>query len=108
MLQPKKEAIKKELFGKKTKDSTEYFKDKSTDLIMNDIRRDKSAAVRNGNKDPMTDRQVKSDYSALKKSNQSMKRQKLKGQPGHDANGYPIDKKSSLQNSKDFVSNKKK
>lgn len=82
--------IKKAQTGiKATKDSTAYFSNKATDLISNTIRKDKNSAIRNGSKNAMTDPTVKQDYKDLSSANENRDRQKLKGKPGHDANGFP-------------------
>jgi hypothetical protein len=89
--------IKKAQNGvKATKDSTAYFSNKATNLISNTIRKDKNSAIRKGSKNAMTDPTVKQDYKDLASANENRDRQKLKGKPGYDANGFPKKKAGGM------------
>ena len=73
--------IKKAQGGvKATKDSTEYFRKKYLDKVGDAI-----FTTRNDAK--------KAIDKNMEQSLKDMKRQKLKGKPGYDANGFPIKKK---------------
>lgn len=93
MLQPKKkdvkkEDVKKELFGKRTKDSTEHFLIKAIDTYENSKNKKPDGEVTNPR-----------DKEKLNSINRDRERQKLKGKPGYDANGYPLGK-NFLENGK--------
>jgi hypothetical protein len=61
---------------KATKDSTEYFRKKSLDKVGDVIFTTRTSAKKAYEKD-------------MEQSLKDMKRQKLKGKPGYDANGFP-------------------
>jgi hypothetical protein len=77
---------------KATKDSTDYFSNKATELISSTIRKDKNNAIRKGSTNAMNDPIVKQDYKDLASANENRSRQKLKGKPGYDANGFKKNK----------------
>jgi hypothetical protein len=87
MLQPKKKPV-----YKATKDSSNYFLEKAI------LRYEDSK-----NKKPSGEVTNYEDKKALNKINENRERQKLKGKPGYDGNGYPLRKISPLQNAKNFV-----
>lgn len=63
-----------------TKDSTEYFRKKYLDKVGDAIFTTRNDAKKTIDKD-------------MEQSLKDMKRQRLKGKPGYDANGFPIKKK---------------
>lgn len=92
MLPPKKnkkrDSVKEELFGKKTKDSTGYFLGKAIDVYENSKNKKENGEITN-----------EKDKEKLNFINQDRERQKNKGKPGYDPNGYPI-RKNFLENGK--------
>jgi len=71
-----------------TKDSTEYFRQKSLDKV-----KDIVFTTRPGAK--------KAYENDMQQSLNDMKRQRLKGKPGYDKNGYPIKKNGGSIKAKD-------
>lgn len=82
-------AIKKAQGGvKATKDSTEYFRKKYLDKVGDAIFTTRNDAKKAIDKD-------------MEQSLKDMKRQKLKGKPGYDKNGFPIKKNGGSVKAKD-------
>jgi hypothetical protein len=65
-----------------TKDSTEYFRQKSLDKVKDIVFTTRPSAK-------------KAYENDMQQSLNDMKRQRLKGKPGYDANGFPIKKKKA-------------
>lgn len=82
----------KQVTPTKTKDSTDYFKTKGSDLVSernrtrNNNIANKASKEKRGNDDSAI-------VNAMFKADQDMQRQKNKGKAGFDANGYPKKKK---------------
>ena len=71
-----------------TKDSTEYFRQKSLDKVKDIVFTTRTDAK-------------KAHENDMQQSLNDMKRQRLKGKPGYDKNGYPIKKNGGSIKAKD-------
>ena len=88
-------AIKKAQNGTKTADSTAYFKGRAKDMARQSLYAEGKG-----------DKKLSNVYmDVASKASSDADRQKLKGMPGYDKNGYPIKKKKAFLGSSMFKDN---
>lgn len=84
--------IKKAQNGAKTKDSTDYFKDKAAEAVF-ERGRTRNKNIVNKSSTSKKQQDDKNAVDKINNLNESVIRQSKKGKPGYDANGYPLKKK---------------